>query len=122
MPFPQWFDEKFDLYKDNHPIAAGMTIENAMTLAESYFIPYHEGAVRYLKELGAWTPAAEARQKFNVETLDGYVNAWQAALLDADSKGIEVNPKNKEWIELWYSYKDTIPNLSKLRFTDTSVE
>jgi len=107
----KWLDEKHDLYKDNHPVCMGMTIDNIMTLAESYYIPYHEGTVRYLKELGRWTPEAEARQKYNIDLIDSYIEAWDAALLEADKKGIEVNPKNKEWIELWYSHRDQLPRL-----------
>ncbi len=107
----KWLDENFDLYKDNHPSCVGMTIDNVMTLAESYYIPMHEGMVRYLEELGVWTPAAEARQQFNVDTIDNYVKAWNAALLEADNKGIEVNPKNDEWVELWYSHRDQLPLL-----------
>ncbi len=118
----KWFDEKYDLYKDNHPILAGFTLDNVMTLAEGHYMPLHEGMVKYLKELGLWTPSAEARREFNLDTINKYIELYRAALLEADTKGVEVNPKNKEWIDLWYTYKDTIPNLSKQRFTDTSVE
>jgi len=58
-----------------------------------------------------WTPAAEARQQYNVDLLDDYVEAWNAAILEADGKGIEVNPKNKEWVKLWYSHRDQLPVL-----------
>ncbi len=116
----KWFVENYDSYKDNHPILAGFTLDNVMTLAKEHYIPIHEGGVRYLKEVGLWTPATEARRQFNIDTINKYMELYSAALLDADTKGIEVNPKNKEWIDLWFSYKDTIPNLSKLRFTTTS--
>ncbi len=109
----KWLDEKHDLYKDNHPVTAGMTIDNAMILAETHYIPYHEGMVRYFKELGVWTPAAEARLQYNIDLIDEYVEAWNAALLEADEKGIEVNPKNKEWVELWYGHRDQLPKLHK---------
>ncbi len=107
----KWLDEKHDLYKDNHPVAAGMTIDNALTVAESKYVPMHEGMVRYLKELGMWTPAAEARLQYNTDLIDSYIKAWNAALLEADAKGIEVNPKNDEWIELWFSYRAPLPKL-----------
>ncbi len=82
-----------------------------MTLSESYYIPMHKGMVRYLKELGRWTPAAEVRQQYNIDILDDYIEAWNDALLNADTKGIEVNPKNNEWVDLWYSYRDLLPML-----------
>jgi len=111
----KWIDENYDLFKGNHPIAAGMTMDNVMTLAETHFIPIHEGAVRYLQEIGRWTPAAEERRQYNIDLIDTYIKDWNAALLEADKKGIEVNPKNKEWIELWYSYRDPIPVLGSIR-------
>jgi len=90
-------------------------MDNVMTLAETHFIPLHEGTVRYLKEKGLWTPTAEERRQYNIDLLDQYIEAWNDALLDADTKGIEVNPKNKEWLELWYSYRDPIPVLASIR-------
>ena len=107
----KWLNEKHDLYKDNHPLCAAMTIENVMTLAETHYIPFHEGVVRYLKELGVWTPAAEARLRYNIDLINSYIEAYQNAIDEADSKGIEVNPKNKEWEELWYSHRDPLPAL-----------
>ena len=113
----KWQDENYDLFKDNHPLAAGMTPGNVMILAETHFIPIHEGAVRYLKEMGLWTSAAEERRQDNVDLIDQYIKAWGDALLDADTKGIEVNPKNKEWVDLWFSYRDPIPVLASIRQT-----
>jgi len=107
----KWLDEKHDLYKDNHPSCGGMNMENALTLAEAYYIPMHEGMVRYFKELGMWTPEAEARQQYNIDLLDDYIEAWNTALDEADKKGIEVDPLNKEWVKLWYSYREPLPVL-----------
>ena len=88
-------------------------MQNVLTLAESYYIPTHEGQVRYLKELGMWTPAAEARLQYNTDLVDSYIEVWDVALDEADTKGIEVNPKNKEWTDLWYSHRDQLPKLHK---------
>ncbi len=109
----KWLDEKHDLYKDNHPVGMGMTTDNLMTLAETHYIPIHEGMVRYLKELGMWTPAAEVRLQYNTDLVDSYIKVWDVALDEADEKGIEVNPKNKEWVEIWYSHRDQLPKLHK---------
>jgi hypothetical protein len=107
----KWFNEKHDLYKDNHPLCAAMTMENLMSIAETKYIPIHEGVVRYLQELGMWTPAAEARLRYNIDLLDAYIEAFNAALDEADEKGIEVNPMNKVWIDLWYTYREPLPVL-----------
>ena len=109
----KWLHEKHDLYKDNHPTCAGMIMENVLILAETDYIPMHEGMVRLFKELGLWTPAAEARLQYNVDLFDSYIEAWNDALLEADTKGIEVNPKNEEWVDLWYSHRDQLPKLHK---------
>ena len=75
---------------------------------ETTFIPPHEGLVRYLTEIGKWTPAHEARRQQNIEFLTRYVEAYQTAIDKADELGIEVNPDNDQWTELWEIYKQDI--------------
>jgi len=101
----KWFDENYDKYKDAHPWAVHMTIENTMTLAETSFMPIHAGTVKYLEEKGLWTPAHEARRQQNIDLIDRYVEAHQTAIAMADEKKIVVSPANEEWNELWENYK-----------------
>jgi TRAP transporter TAXI family solute receptor len=105
----KWLDENYDKFKDAHPQAEFMTIDYLMTPAETSFQPLHEGTVRYLEELGRWTPAHEARRQQNIDLIDRWVEAYQAALDMADERGIEVSPENEEWVELWDSYKEDLP-------------
>ena len=35
------------------------------------------------------------------------MEAYQAAIEEADAKGINVSPENEEWLELWFSIRDT---------------
>jgi len=105
----KWLDENYDKYKDAHPQAEFMTIDFLMRVAETHFQPLHEGTVRYLEELGLWTPAHEARRQQNIDLINRWVEAYQATIDMADERGIEVTPENEEWLELWDSYKEGLP-------------
>jgi TRAP transporter TAXI family solute receptor len=43
-----------------HPVAKQWSLERATKIA---VVPYHEGAIRYFKEMGVWTAAMDAKQK-----------------------------------------------------------
>jgi len=101
----KWMDENHEKYKDAHVVCPTITIDTLMGLAETSFIPLHDGTVRYLEEKGLWTEAHEKRQQQNIELIDRYIAAYQAAIILADDKGIDVDPENKAWLELWESYK-----------------
>jgi hypothetical protein len=104
----KWIDENYELFKDNHFWNQFMTVDNTIELVETGFIPAHEGTVRYLTEIGRWTPAHEARNQQNIELMTRYVEAYQEAMDMADERGIEVVADNDEWIELWANYKQEL--------------
>jgi hypothetical protein len=101
----KWLDENYDMYKDTHERAEGMNIDNLMVLAETDFLPLHDGAVKYLEEKGLWTAAHETRRQANINLITTYVEAYQTALDMADEQEIAVSPKNEPWLELWGNYK-----------------
>jgi len=101
----KWLDENYDIIKDTHPTVATMTLENLLDMAEHMYEPIHDGAVRYLEEKGMWTEELEARRQYNIELLQLWVDSYQTAMNMADDRGIDVNPDNEEWQELWYNYK-----------------
>lgn len=43
-----------------HPLARQWTLKKATQI---FVVPFHDGAVRYFREQGVWTPALEARQQ-----------------------------------------------------------
>lgn len=51
--------ENFDGYKDNAPGAKGWNIDNQNF---EWILPYHDGSVKYFKEIGKWSAAAQAHQ------------------------------------------------------------
>ena len=63
----------YDAYKDSAPGAAGLDVKR-QNLA--WVLPYHEGAVRALKEAGVWKPEHEAHNQALVQRQDTLVAAW----------------------------------------------
>lgn len=66
----------YEEYKNSAPGANGWLIMGQQL--ENAFIPYHEGAIRYFKEIGIWTPEAEAKQQENLYRQQVLMEAWQA--------------------------------------------
>ena len=97
----KWLDENYDLYKDNFSWNKTITVDNFMGYVSNSPIPVHEGTIRYLKELGLWTAAHDARQAENIALIDLYMEEYQEAIELADDQGITVSPDNEEWMEFW---------------------
>jgi len=110
----KWLYENFDAYKDLYKEAPRMSLEYFRKTLDQTYAPVHEGTIRYLKEIGQWTSADDARQEYNVRLQNWYIEAYEDALAMADEKGIKVDPVNEEWVELWENYKKEIgiPRLS----------
>lgn len=68
----------FDEYKNNAPGASGWTMDRQKL--EQAFLPYHPGAIRYFKEIGVWTPAAEAKNTENLHRQNVLKQAWDSFL------------------------------------------
>ena len=81
--------EQYDDYKDAAPGAGGWLITRQKF--ESAFIPYHPAAIRYFKEIGVWTEAAETNQQTNLFRQQVLHDAWQAfgAIAPKDPKEFE---------------------------------
>lgn len=105
----KWLHKNFDAYKDKHPNCKLMSLELFREAQDTAFLPVHEGTIKYLKEIGKWTAADDTRQKYNVELLTRYENAYKAAIAEALNKKINIDPQNKEWEALWDSFKKDIP-------------
>ncbi|NKB32387.1 MAG: TAXI family TRAP transporter solute-binding subunit [Pseudomonadales bacterium] len=66
--------QHFDEYKDNAPGATGWTLDRQKF--EQAFVPFHPGAIRYYKEIGAWTAEAEATNLENMHRQSILKAAW----------------------------------------------
>jgi len=68
----------YEEYKDAAPGANGWDM--ALQQLENAFIPYHEGAIRYFREIGVWTEEAQAQHEANLHRQDVLRQAWEAFL------------------------------------------
>ncbi len=66
----------YDEYKSSAPGANGWLIHGQQL--ENAFIPYHEGAIRYFREIGIWTAEAETKQQENLQRQQILMDAWAA--------------------------------------------
>ena len=87
--------EAYDDYKDIIPQMAWWEIDTC--LATPPFVPFHEGAVRYFKEIGKWTDELEANNNEMIERNLKYEEAWDAAVDEFIAKGL----KGGEWVDFW---------------------
>jgi TRAP transporter TAXI family solute receptor len=67
----------YDLYKDGAPGAAGLDVKKQNL---SWVVPYHEGAVRALKEAGVWKPEHEAHNQMLLRRQATLASGWSAFL------------------------------------------
>ncbi len=65
----------YDAYKDNAPGAAGLDVKRQNL---TWVLPYHEGAVRALKEAGAWKAEHDAHNLKLLKRQETLATAWDA--------------------------------------------
>ncbi len=73
--------EYYDDYKDAAPDNHGWALSKQNL--EGAFLPFHDGAIRYYKEIGVWTDAAEANQQKMLSRQKLLQDSWDAYLTDA---------------------------------------
>jgi len=80
--------ETFDLYKDSAPGANGWAADRQNF---EWVVPYHEGAIRYWKEAGKWTPAHQAHNDMLIKRQQVLASTWAAVKRGsyADDKAFE---------------------------------
>ena len=83
--------EHYDDYKDADPGAIGWALDRQI---KQWSVPYHQGAVHYLKSVGAWSDADDAHNLRLVRRQEILAQAWQAHLKDA--RGAD------DFVERWY--------------------
>ena len=106
----KWLHENYDAYKDKHQNCRLMSMTLFRSMLDTSYLPLHEGTIKYLREIGMWTAADDKRQKYNVDLVDRYVKAYEAAIAEADQKKIKIDPKNEEWMAVWKEHKKALPH------------
>lgn len=86
--------ELFDTYNGKAPGIGGWAMEKQDF---EWVVPYHEGAIRYFKEVGVWTDAAQA----NNDKLVARQKALAAAWKEFEAKGVAED----EWDETWAEHR-----------------
>jgi len=107
--FIKVLDESFDLYKSAHPDMASLKISEAgRTPAD---VPFHDGAIRYLKEKGVWTAADQAWQDARVERIRTVRRSWDKATgefgkwLQTKRAQTPNLDESEAWNEFWASHQ-----------------
>jgi len=104
--------EAFDQYKGVHSRCGDYSKESMKAYLKMTPMPFHPGAIKYLKEIGMWTAENEAVNKTALDNLGRFEEAWEKAMEDALAKKIRIRIKNKKWMDLWNSYKRDIPRFT----------
>jgi TRAP transporter TAXI family solute receptor len=105
----KFMGEQYNNYKDKYT-----TLADASLLAQKKWLdvcplPYHPGAIKYLKEIGVWTAKDDVWNAEALQLADRYEKAWQVALKKAKDQGITVSVANPKWLSLWKEVKSDIP-------------
>ena len=66
--------QNFEAYKNNAPGATGWRMDRQKF--GQAFVPYHPGAIRYYREIGAWTEEAERQNQRNLRRQFVLQPAW----------------------------------------------
>ncbi len=86
-------DTHFDTFKDTAPGAAGWAMENQQF---HKLLPYHEGAIKYFKEVGVWPEGQDEIQAGSLKRQDVLRTAWATYVKDAPE---DDEAFNKGWMK-----------------------
>ncbi len=90
--------ESFPVYAAKHKsLEAYWAPEKFLELYEDYPIPIHEGAIRYLKEIGKWTSQREALNKERLKRQADLKKLWDTVMSEALEKKIP----SKDFPDFW---------------------
>jgi len=101
----KWLDENYDSYKNLDVNLPSLTIDNMRAAADWAYLPFHEGTIRYMKEMGLWTADDDIRQAYNLAKVQRYIDGYADALVKAEAQGIKIDPENTDWQSFWADYK-----------------
>lgn len=93
--FIKALDESYDLYKDGTATMTRWALDKSGH--PPIDVPFHEGAIRYLKEKGIWTDEDEAWNQKRTARLDAMVAAW--AEFKPANEGLSEEDFSKAWMQ-----------------------
>jgi hypothetical protein len=86
-----------DYSKKHKSLAAYWSPEGSLALFDDYPLPMHKGAIRYLKEIGKWTPEREAMNQKRLQHQADLKKLWDATMNEA----LEKKMKSKKYPAFW---------------------
>lgn len=87
-------NENYEQFKDADPGAIGWALERQIF---DWVVPYHEGAVRYWKEVGVWTDEHDAHNQSLIRRQEVLAQAWD----ELESRRIRNADQRREaWMAL----------------------
>lgn len=96
----KWMHTAYDSYKDTHPLAARMSVEEFRKYLDRSPLPVHEGTVKYLREIGQWSEADDAWNNAAIEKMDAWIAAREAAMEEAGEQGVKISFDNPDFIAI----------------------
>lgn len=96
----KWMHKSHDAYKATHPLAARMSLEHFRKYLDRTPLPVHEGTVKYLREVGAWTEKDDAWNREAIAKMDRWVAARQVAMKKARDKRMKIDFKDEAFLEI----------------------
>lgn len=92
--------EAFPVYSKKHAsLAAYWPPETNLELLDDYPLPLHEGAVRYYKEIGKWTPERDAKNQKYLKRQAELKKLFDKVAAEALEKKIPSKDFPKFWLE-----------------------
>ena len=90
-------DQSYDIYKDSHQNMPHWEIhQSGKPPADA---PFHEGAIRYLKEIGVWTAKDQAWNDAALAHLKKVQAAWEDAVNLAQTQKIKSDDFKEFWLK-----------------------
>ncbi|MFA7504989.1 MAG: TAXI family TRAP transporter solute-binding subunit [Burkholderiaceae bacterium] len=96
----KFLHQSFDKYKGTHPLAARMSLEHFRAYLDRTPLPIHEGTVKYLREIGAWTDEDDAWNKEAAEKMDKWIAARAAGMAEATKARIKPDFQDEEYLNV----------------------
>jgi len=85
--------ESFDDYKGGAPGASGWSLDRQVF---DWVIPWHDGAIQYFKEIGAWKPEHQAHNDALLKCQEILMTAWKQLV---DQKISDDDAFAKAWMK-----------------------
>jgi TRAP transporter TAXI family solute receptor len=105
----KFMGEQYNSYKDKYATLADASLQAQRKWLDVCPLPYHPGAIKYLKEIGVWTAKDDVWNAEAGQLAERYQKAWQVALKKAQEQGITASVTNPKWLSLWGEVKREIP-------------